>query len=129
MHLHQAAARLVHRPGKAHRRDRSRARGPRSRHAADLLELALPSCADDRESRALRDWLVALPEDVVRRRPLLAACVGWTRLTLGDLDGVEVWLDAAEAGLAAAPPPALPRTASLPEAVAGRDREIHSLPP
>ena len=128
MHLHQAAARWYTGQGRLTDAIAHALAAPDPEHAADLLELALAELRRRRENRALRDWLVSLPEDVVRRRPLLAACVGWTRLTLGDLDGVEVWLDAAEAGLAAAPPSALPEAASLAEAVAGRDREIHSLP-
>jgi LuxR family maltose regulon positive regulatory protein len=96
--------------------------------AADLLELALADLRRRRENRALRDWLVALPDDLVRRRPLLAACVGWTRLTVGDLDGVGTWLDAAEAGLDSMPQLSTPATASLAAAAADRDSEIRSLP-
>ena len=51
----------------------------------------------------LRAWLVALPEDVVRRRPLLAMFMGWSRLSEGDFHGVEAWLAAAEAGLDTTP--------------------------
>src|SRR3712207_7490635 len=50
----------------------------------------------------------ALPGDVVRRRPLLATYVGWSRLSEGDVDGVQAWLDAAEAGLATTPPSTIP---------------------
>ena len=96
--------------------------------AADLLELALADLRRRRENRALRDWLVALPEELVRRRPLLAACVGWTRLTVGDLDGVTAWLDAAEAALRS-PAPSTIATAVVPRsAVADRDSELTSLP-
>ena len=33
---------------------------------------------------------------MVRRRPLLSAFVAWVRLSEGDLDGFEAWLDLAE---------------------------------
>ena len=68
-------------------------------HAADLVELTLADMRRRRQDRTLRDWLVALPDDVVRRRPLLATFMGWSRLSEGDSEGVEAWLDAAEAGL------------------------------
>ena len=78
-------------------------------HAADLVELALADLRRRRQDRILRDWLGALPDDVVRRRPLLALFMGWSRLSEGDFDGVEAWLDAAEAGLDTAPPSTIGR--------------------
>lgn len=83
---------------------------------ADLLEAALPGLRRLRQDRILRDWLGALPTDVVRRRPLLATYVGWSRLSLGDVDGVEAWLDAAESALPPGP------------AESGADQEIRVLP-
>ena len=81
-----------------------------------------------RQDRTLRDWLVALPDDVVRRRPLLATFVGWSRLSEGDLDGVEAWLDAAEAGLDTTPPSTIPAAGPLAEAARDREGEVRSLP-
>ncbi|MBV9365631.1 MAG: hypothetical protein JOY89_15450, partial [Solirubrobacterales bacterium] len=66
--------------------------------AAGLVELTVADLRRRRQDRTLREWLVALPDDVVRRRPLLAMFMGWSRLSGGDFDGVEAWLDAAEAG-------------------------------
>ncbi|GAB3825840.1 LuxR C-terminal-related transcriptional regulator [Kribbella italica] len=66
---------------------------------ADLIELVEASLRRERQDRLLREWLTALPEDVVRRRPVLATYVGWCRLSEGDFEGVGEWLDAAEAGL------------------------------
>ena len=97
-------------------------------HAADLVELALADLRRRRQDRILRDWLVALPDDVVRRRPLLAMFMGWSRLSEGDFDGVEAWLDAAEAGLDTTPPSTIPTAGSLAEAARDRDGEIRSLP-
>ena len=59
-----------------------------------------PTCAGGARTARCAVWLAALPDDVVRRRPLLASGVAWSRLTEGDLDGVEAWLDAAEAASA-----------------------------
>jgi LuxR family maltose regulon positive regulatory protein len=97
-------------------------------HAADLVELSEADLRRRRQDRTLRDWLVALPDDVVRRRPLLATFVGWSRLSEGDFDGVEAWLDAAEAGLDTAPPPTIPTAGSLAEAARDREGEVRSLP-
>ena len=80
-------------------------------HTADLVELTLADLRRRRQDRTLRDWLRALPDDVVRRRPLLAAFAGWIRLSEGDFDRVETWLDAAEAGLDATPPSTIPTRA------------------
>src|SRR3954470_8943765 len=84
-------------------------------HTADLIELAVADLRRRRQDRTLRQWLATLPEDVVRRRPLLALYMAWSRLATGDFDAVEAWLDAAEAGLGktAAPTPASDREAEL----------------
>ena len=97
-------------------------------HTADLVELTLADLRRRRQDRTLRDWLAALPDDVVRRRPLLAMFMGWSRLSEGDFDGVEAWLDAAEAGLDAAPALSIPTAGRLAEAARDRERELRALP-
>jgi LuxR family maltose regulon positive regulatory protein len=97
-------------------------------HTADLVELSLVDLRRRRQNRTLRDWLAALPDDVVRRRPLLAIHRGWSRLSEGDFNGVEAWLDAAEAGLDTTPPSTVPTAASLAEAARDREGEVRSLP-
>ena len=97
-------------------------------HAADLVELSLADMRRRRQDRILRDWLVALPDDVVRRRPLLAMFMGWSRLSEGDFDGVEAWLDVAEAGLDATPALGVPAAGGLAEAARDREGELRSLP-
>ena len=72
--------------------------GGDAEQAAELLELALPELRRRRQDQTLLQWLTALPDDVVGRRPLPATARAWSRLSVGDLDGVEAWLDAAEAG-------------------------------
>ncbi len=98
--------------------------------AADLVELGLPQLSRQREDRTLRGWLQALPDDALRQRPMLATGYAWTRLTEGDLDGVDSWLDAAETVLAQGPLPSAafltaPRLAEL---AAGRDAELREIP-
>jgi LuxR family transcriptional regulator, maltose regulon positive regulatory protein len=97
-------------------------------HTADLVELTVADLRRRRQDRTLREWLGALPDDVVRRRPLLAMVLGWSRLSAGDFDGVEAWLDAAEAALDTTPPSTIPTAASLAEAARDREGELRSLP-
>ncbi|MEV6492845.1 tetratricopeptide repeat protein, partial [Actinoplanes sp. NPDC051633] len=97
--------------------------GGDAEQAAELVELALPGLRRHRHDRILRDWVQALPGDVVRRRALLATAVAWTRLTAGDLDGVEQWLDSAQAALQPAP-----AARSGESAEADRDEELRGLP-
>lgn len=93
--------------------------------AAELVELGVTRLRQRREDRTMRVWLQALPEDVVRRRPLLAMHLAWTRLSEGDLDGIGPWLDAAEEALGSDPGPGSRGTAAAQEA---RGQELAALP-
>ena len=95
--------------------------------AADLFELATPDLRRRRDSHTLRAWLLTLPEEVVRRRPLLAVQMVWLRLSEGDLGGMPAWLDAVEQGLAASGPPVAAPPA-LAEAARDRTAEVGALP-
>lgn len=96
--------------------------------AADLVELELPGLSRRREDRALRERVVAVPSEAARERPLLASALAWSMLSVGDLAGVEPWLDAAEAGLAAGHA-ARPLTVTAPaEVLAARAEELRVLP-
>jgi LuxR family maltose regulon positive regulatory protein len=97
-------------------------------YTADLIELTLVDLRRRRQDRTLRDWLGELPDDVVRRRPLLATYVGWSRLSEGDFDGVEPWLAAAEVGLATSTPSTIATAGPLAEVARDREREFRSLP-
>lgn len=99
--------------------------GDDAEQAADLVELAVPGMRQRREDRTMRDWLRALPEDVVRRRPLLSMHLAWARLSEGDLAGVDEWLDAAEAALGSS---AQPLSLGSDEARAARERDLAGLP-
>jgi LuxR family maltose regulon positive regulatory protein len=103
--------------------------GADSDRAADLVELALPGLRKHRQDRTLREWLRALPDDVVRRRPLLATFLAWTRLSEGDLDETQLWLDDAERALQASQPAAMSGIPdSLAEAARARNEELRALP-
>ncbi|WP_107771056.1 LuxR C-terminal-related transcriptional regulator [Nocardioides sediminis] len=99
--------------------------GADDEQAADLVELAVPGMRQRREDRTMRDWLRALPEDVVRRRPLLSTHLAWARLSEGDLAGMDQWLDAAEAALGSEPSPPASGSAG---ARAAREQDLATLP-
>ena len=69
--------------------------------AAYLMEEALPEVRRSRGDALLLTWIRALPESVVRRSPTLSIMAGWEKLMAGDLDGLESWLDDADAALQA----------------------------
>ena len=64
--------------------------------AADLVELAVPAMRRSRQEATLLGWLKALPDELVRCRPVLS--VGYARALLasGELEGVEARLRDAE---------------------------------
>jgi len=69
--------------------------------AADMLERALPELRRARLGITLLGWLTALPDDVVRRRPVLSVAYAWALLAKGEQAEVkerlrdgERWLDA-----------------------------------
>jgi LuxR family maltose regulon positive regulatory protein len=64
--------------------------------AADLVELAIPEMRRTRQETRLRGWLEALPDEVVRVRPVLGVCFAGALLMGGELDGVEGRLRDAE---------------------------------
>jgi LuxR family maltose regulon positive regulatory protein len=97
-------------------------------HAAELVELALPDLRRHRHDRILREWVQALPAEVVRGSALLATTFAWTRLSEGDLDGVEEWLGSAQAALRPAADSGTGPTGPLTDAVRGRDAELRGLP-
>lgn len=72
--------------------------------AATLVELALPAIRRERQDATLLGWLDRIPDDVVRRRPVLSAFSAWRMLVAGDLDAVEPWLRDAEQGLGVTDP-------------------------
>jgi LuxR family maltose regulon positive regulatory protein len=78
--------------------------------AADLVELAIPAMRRSRQEAALRGWLKALPDEVVRVRPVLSVGLAGALLAVGEFEGVEERLRDAErclgatTGIGARPP-------------------------
>ncbi len=69
--------------------------------AARLMQEALPDVRRGRRDALLASWMRSLPDEVVRRNPVLSVTSGWASLMAGDLEGLERRLDDAEEALAA----------------------------
>ncbi len=64
--------------------------------AADLVELAMPATTRDRQDATLRRWLEALPDELIRTRPVLSNGYAGSILVRGEIEGVEARLQDAE---------------------------------
>jgi LuxR family transcriptional regulator, maltose regulon positive regulatory protein len=64
--------------------------------AADLIERAIPAMRITRQDATMHGWLKALPDEVVRVRPMLSFAVAGGLLTGGEPEEVEVRLQDAE---------------------------------
>ena len=69
--------------------------------AADLVELAIPATFQKDQAATVRRWLEALPDELLRVRPVLSVAYAATLLDGGRIEAVEVrlrdaerWLDA-----------------------------------
>ncbi len=69
--------------------------------AADLVEREWPAARRGRQEAVLLGWLRALPDEVLRRRPVLGAAYAHVLLASGVLEGVEEHLLSAERWLGA----------------------------
>ncbi|MFN8535961.1 MAG: hypothetical protein U0232_00600 [Thermomicrobiales bacterium] len=69
---------------------------------AALIERALPVLRRSRMGVTLIGWLAALPDDVIRQRPVLSVVYAWALLEHNQFDGVEARLRDAERWFAAA---------------------------
>ena len=96
--------------------------------AADLIERAIPAMRTTRQEATVHGWLKALPDEVVRVRPMLSFAVAGALLTGGEPEEVEVrlrdaerWLkEATAAGRGSPDPPA--------EMVVADEEEFRRLP-
>src|ERR1035437_7313934 len=96
--------------------------------AADLVELAIPVMSKTRQEARVRGWLEAIPDEVVRVRPVLIVAFAWVLLSVGEFESVEGrlrdaerWLDATTGtGEGSPAPPA--------EMVVANEEEYRRLP-
>jgi len=85
--------------------------------AADLVELAIPATFQKDQAATARRWLEALPDELIRARPVLSVAYAATLLEGGRVEGVDArlrdaerWLDATADGRAG---PRAPSTAMV----------------
>lgn len=64
--------------------------------AADLVELAIPAMSRNQQQATLRGWLEALPDELIRARPVLSVGYAGTLMEGGRVEGVEARLRDAE---------------------------------
>ncbi len=64
--------------------------------AADLVELAIPALRRDRQDATLRRWLEAIPDELIRVRPVLSVGYAGSLMVRGEVEGVEARLQDAE---------------------------------
>lgn len=64
--------------------------------AADLIERALPPLRRGRLGVTLHGWLQGVPDDVLRRRPVLTVTAAWALMAVGEFDGADARLQDAE---------------------------------
>jgi LuxR family maltose regulon positive regulatory protein len=64
--------------------------------SADLIELAVPALRRTRHEAALLGWLAALPDELLRCRPVLSNVYAGELLSSGELEGVDARLRDAE---------------------------------
>lgn len=71
--------------------------------AADLVEMACPDMRRSRQETAVLSWLKALPDELVRCRPVLSAGYAWALLACGEFEAAldrlrdaERWLGSTE---------------------------------
>lgn len=64
--------------------------------AAHLVEMAIPAMRQARQEATARRWLEALPDELIRARPVLSVAHAGALLVSGQLEGVEARLRDAE---------------------------------
>jgi len=94
--LHRRASVWYERHGSAADAIRHALAGEDYARAANLIELALPDMRRSRQEAAVLGWLQALPDELLRCRPVLSVGYAWTLLAVGRLESVEDRLRDAE---------------------------------
>ncbi len=98
--LHRRASTWYEQNGERSEAVRHAMAGDDFERAAALVELAIPWTRQQRQEATLRRWLEALPDEVIRVRPVLSNAYAGSRLVRSEIDGVEArlrdverWLD------------------------------------
>ncbi|HEX5579374.1 MAG TPA: hypothetical protein VFY43_06890, partial [Candidatus Limnocylindria bacterium] len=96
--------------------------------AADMIEKAMPDLRQRRQDATLRGWVEALPDDLIRDRPVLSVGYAGVLLLSGELDGVESRLHDAERWLETSAGMTEGRDTPSIAMVAVGEEELHRLP-
>jgi LuxR family maltose regulon positive regulatory protein len=127
--LHTRASQWYERNGDRSEAIRHAMAGEDFEQAADLVELALPTLRQGRQYGTLRLWLEALPEELIRRRPVLSVGYAGALMVRGEVEGVEARLRDAERWLDTTTGDVTPDDhVSLPEMVVVDEKEFRGLP-
>ena len=87
--LHRRASQWFEQSGEPSQAIRHALAAGDAERAADLVELAIPELRRSRQEATIRGWLDAIPDDVVRVRPVLAAGFIGALMSGGEFEGVE----------------------------------------
>jgi LuxR family maltose regulon positive regulatory protein len=97
--LHRRASEWYEAIGERSQAFRHALAGEHFDRAADIVEFAIPPMSMARQEVALRAWIEALPNELLRRRPVILAGLVGVLLQTGDLSPVETRLGEAERAL------------------------------
>jgi len=101
--LHRRASEWYEQHGERTEAIRHAIAGGGTERTAELVESALPEMRKARQELQLRAWVDPLPDEVVRRRPVLSVTFAGALLASGEFAGVEARLDEAERRIEASP--------------------------
>ncbi|MGY1638928.1 LuxR C-terminal-related transcriptional regulator [Geodermatophilus sp. SYSU D00742] len=101
--LHRRAGEWYERSGERAEAVRHALAGGDVARAADLVELALPALQKGRQEATMRRWLEALPDEVIRARPVLSVGYAAVLMVSGQVGRVEERLRDAERWLTPTP--------------------------
>ncbi|MEO7261819.1 MAG: hypothetical protein ABI047_11265 [Jatrophihabitantaceae bacterium] len=99
--LHQRASEWHEHNGERSEAVRHAMAGEDFARTADLVELELPALRQGQQDATLRRWLEALPDELIRLRPVLSNVYAGSLLVRGEVEGVEARLRDAEQWLVA----------------------------
>ena len=102
--LHRRASDWCEQNGERPEAIRHAMAGKQFERAAHLVELAMPALRQARHDATLHDWLQALPDEVIRVRPVLIIGYVGGLMARGEVEGVEARLRDAERWLDATTP-------------------------
>lgn len=94
--LHRRASEWYEQNGRAADAIRHALAAQEDERAADLVERALPAMRRAKEGTTFLGWLKALPDELIRCRPVLSVGYAWALLESGELQAVETRLRDAE---------------------------------